>query len=77
MVKVKIKSDRVFVNGERAEAGKSYEVTDAEAKQMIANGLAEKTAAKAAKAQKKRARNKDGTLKADDPQTADINEAWQ
>tara|TARA_B100000035_G_scaffold45121_1_gene34039 strand:- start:1051 stop:1275 length:225 start_codon:yes stop_codon:yes gene_type:complete len=74
MVKVKIKSDRVFVNGERAEAGKSYEVTDAEAKQMIANGLAEKTAAKA---QKKRARNKDGTLKADDPQTADINEAWQ
>tara|TARA_Y100000589_G_scaffold323799_1_gene358877 strand:- start:1603 stop:1851 length:249 start_codon:yes stop_codon:yes gene_type:complete len=26
---------------------------------------------------KKRARNDDGTLKADDPQTADINEAWQ
>ena len=28
-------------------------------------------------AKKKRARNDDGTLKADDPQTADINEAWQ
>ena len=34
-----------------------------------------KPAKKAAK--KKRARNDDGTLKADDPQTADINEAWQ
>ena len=26
---------------------------------------------------KKRARNKDGTLKADDPSTPDINEAWE
>ena len=34
-----------------------------------------KPAKKATK--KKRARNDDGTLKADDPQTADINEAWQ
>ena len=34
-----------------------------------------KPAKKAAK--KTRARNDDGTLKADDPQTADINEAWQ
>tara|TARA_A100001201_G_scaffold143000_1_gene142934 strand:+ start:15348 stop:15572 length:225 start_codon:yes stop_codon:yes gene_type:complete len=74
MVKVKIKSDRVFVNGERAVVGKSYEVSDAEAKLMIANGHAEKGAAKA---QKKRARNKDGTLKADDPKTPDVNEAWE
>ena len=35
-----------------------------------------KPAKKVAK-KKKRARNDDGTLKADDPQTADINEAWQ
>ena len=26
---------------------------------------------------KKRARNKDGTLKADDPSTPDVNEAWE
>ena len=28
-------------------------------------------------AKKKRARNKDGTLKADDPSTPDVNEAWE
>ncbi len=73
MVKVKIKAG-VYVEGSKALIGKIYEVTEAEAKLMIGNGHAEKVAAKA---QKKRARNKDGTLKADDPQTADINEAWQ
>jgi len=29
------------------------------------------------KAKKKRARNEDGTLKADDPSTPDVNEAWE
>ena len=29
------------------------------------------------KPKKKRARNKNGTLKADDPSTPDINEAWE
>ena len=29
------------------------------------------------KPKKKRARNKDGTLKADDPSTPDVNEAWE
>jgi len=32
---------------------------------------------KKAAAKKKRARNKDGTLKADDPSTPDVNEAWE
>ena len=74
MTKIKAKTDRVFVDGKKAEVGKVYEVSDEVAKEMISNGFAEKSAAKT---QKKRARNKDGTLKADDPQTADINEAWQ
>ena len=29
------------------------------------------------KPKKKRARNKNGTLKADDPSTPDVNEAWE
>jgi len=36
-----------------------------------------KTTKKKAPAKKKRARNKDGTLRADDLGTSDINEAWQ
>ena len=74
MAKIKAKTDRVFVNGEKAEIGKVYEVSEAVAKEMVSNGFAEKSAAKA---QKKRARNKDGTLKADDPNTPDVNEAWE
>jgi len=41
--------------------------------------LAEEAPKKAPKkitAKKKRARNVDGTLKADDPSTPDVNEAW-
>ena len=36
-----------------------------------------KKAPKKTTAKKKRARNKDGTLKADDPSTPDVNEAWE
>jgi len=36
-----------------------------------------KTTAKKAPAKRKRARKADGTLKADDPTTPDINEAWE
>ena len=36
-----------------------------------------KPAKKKAPAKKKRARNANGTLKADDPSTPDINEAWE
>lgn len=38
---------------------------------------APKKAPKKAAVKKKRARNKDGTLKADDPSTPDVNEAWE
>lgn len=37
----------------------------------------EKPVAKKAPAKRKRARKADGTLKADDPSTPDINEAWE
>jgi len=37
---------------------------------------AKKSTPKKATTKKKRARNKDGTLKADDPSTPDVNEAW-
>lgn len=37
----------------------------------------EKPAPKKAPAKRKRARKADGTLKADDPSTPDINEAWE
>tara|TARA_A200000159_G_scaffold153507_1_gene165546 strand:+ start:608 stop:853 length:246 start_codon:yes stop_codon:yes gene_type:complete len=38
---------------------------------------AESAKKKKAPAKKKRARNEDGTLKADDPSTPDVNEAWE
>ena len=38
---------------------------------------APKKAPKKTTAKKKRARNADGTLKADDPSTPDVNEAWE
>jgi len=38
---------------------------------------AKKAAPKKAPAVRKRARNTDGTLKADDPSTPDVNEAWE
>jgi hypothetical protein len=36
----------------------------------------EELAARGVKVEKVRARNDDGTLKADDPSTPDVNEAW-
>jgi len=36
----------------------------------------EELAARGIKVEKVRARNNDGTLKADDPSTPDVNEAW-
>ena len=38
---------------------------------------AEELAARGIGAKKVRARNSDGTLKADDPSTPDVNEAWE
>lgn len=39
--------------------------------------MAKATTKKAPKTTRKRARNTDGTLKADDPNTPDVNEAWE
>ena len=39
--------------------------------------VAKKAPAKKAPAKRKRARKADGTLKADDPSTPDVNEAWE
>ena len=46
---------------------------------FLASGLAKETKTVAPTETKKavRARNSDGTLKADDPSTADVNEAWE
>ena len=44
--------------------------------EVLAEVTPKKTPKKAA-AKKKRARNDDGTLKADDPNTPDVNEAWE
>jgi hypothetical protein len=72
-MKIKIITDRrPFVDGERAEQGDVVEVSAAEAKAMIANGFAQE-----AKASPKRARDAKGKLKADDPSTPDVNEAWE
>ena len=64
--------------------GDEVELPEAEVKKIMAmkpNAFevlkADPKPAKKVAKKKKRARNDDGTLKADDPQTADINEAWQ
>jgi hypothetical protein len=69
MPKVKITTNKTWVGGSRAIEGQTYEVTSEEAKVLIANGFAEAV-------EVKRARNKKGQLKSDDPSTPDVNEAW-
>jgi hypothetical protein len=69
MPKVKITTDRTFIRGVPAVKGEVYEVSQEEADIIIANGFGEKTIIK-------RARTAKGQLKADDPSTPDVNEAW-
>ena len=45
--------------------------------QKVVQKPVQKPAAKKAPAKRKRARKADGTLKADDPSTPDVNEAWE
>ena len=74
-MKIKITTDRQpFLNNEPKNMGDIVEVSAEEAATFIENGFAEevKTADKP-----KRARNSDGTLKADDKSTPDVNEAWE
>ena len=71
-MKILISTDRQpFVNGKKTEKGEEHEVSDAEGKIMIANGMAIRVGI-----EPKRARNAKGHLKADDPSTPE-NEAWE
>tara|TARA_R100000388_G_scaffold61334_1_gene44945 strand:- start:219 stop:467 length:249 start_codon:yes stop_codon:yes gene_type:complete len=61
----------------RVEAGDVVEVSDKIAKSLIKNNAAVKfDSEKKTKKNKKRARNEDGSFKADDPTTLE-NEAWE
>ena len=61
----------------RVEAGDVVEVSDKIAKSLIKNNAAVKfDSEKKTKKNKKRARNEDGSFKADDPTTPE-NEAWE
>jgi hypothetical protein len=73
MKKIKITTDRTWVGGKKAEKGQTYEVTAEEADILVANGFGEEIT----KAAPKRARDAKGKLKADDPSTPDVNEAWE
>ena len=73
MKKIKITTDRTWVGGKKAEKGQTYEVTAEEANILVANGFGEEIK----KATPKRARDAKGKLKADDPSTPEINEAWE
>jgi len=70
-MKIEITTDRQpFVDGARKNKGDVIEVTAADGKAMIANGFAKEVTVK-------RARDAKGKLKADDPSTPDVNEAWE
>ena len=70
-MKIVISTDRQpFVNGKKTEKGEIHEVSDAEGRVMVANGMAIR-----GDSEPKRARNDKGQLQADDPSTPQ-NEAW-
>jgi len=74
-MKIKITTDRKpFIDEEQLEQGAEVEVSDEEAKVFIENGFAVevKTAKKP-----KRARNNKGQLIGDNPNTPNVNEAWE
>ena len=73
MKKIKITTDRTWVGGKKAEKGQTYEVTAEEAEILVANGFGEEIKT----ATPKRARDAKGKLKADDPSTPNVNEAWE
>ena len=74
-MKIKITTDRQpFLDDEPKNMGDIVEVSAEEVATFIENGFAEevKTTTKP-----KRARNEKGQLMADDPNTPDVNEAWE
>ena len=85
-MKVLIKARSMSTSQGMARNGDIVELPEAEVNKVLAvrphfiEVLAEeapKKTPKKASAKKKRARNDDGTLKADDPDTPDVNEAWE
>jgi len=60
-----------------ADEVKKISVTKPQALEVLPELPLGKPTAKKAPAKRKRARKVDGTLKADDPSTPDINEAWE
>ena len=73
-MKVKITTDRrPFVNGVATNKGEEIEVDAKEGAILLQAGFALELGA----TKPKRARNAKGHLKADDPNTPDVNEAWE
>jgi hypothetical protein len=84
-MKVLVKMRSMSTSQGMARNGDIVDLPKAEVDKILAGRphtievLAEEAPKKAPKkitAKKKRARNVDGTLKADDPSTPDVNEAW-
>jgi len=73
-MKVKITTDRrPFVNGVATNQGEEIEVDAEEGAILLQAGFALELGA----SKPKRARTATGKLKADDPSTPDVNEAWE
>ena len=73
-MKVKITTDRrPFVNGVATSKGDEVEVDAEEGAILLQAGFALQIGA----SKPKRARTATGKLKADDPSTPDVNEAWE
>jgi hypothetical protein len=73
-MKVKITTDRrPFVNGVATNKGEEIEVDSEEGAILLQAGFALELGA----TKPKRARTATGKLKADDPSTPDVNEAWE
>lgn len=73
-MKVKITTDRrPFVNGVATNKGEEVEVDAEEGAILLQAGFALELGA----SKPKRARTATGKLKADDPSTPDVNEAWE
>ncbi len=71
-VSVKITTEvRPFFNGRATMQGETIEVTQSEADEIVKNNWGE------IDGKKVRARTKKGYFKKDDPNTPDVNEAWE
>ena len=73
-MKIKITTDRnPWANGSPCAQGQEIDVDDETGKAMVEAGMALELGA----SKPKRARTAKGKLKADDPNTPDVNEAWE